>query len=93
VPGEHRLIGHGIAFCATCDAPLYRDKRVAVAGGGNSAFTAARDMLHYAREIHIINIMEDFQADPILMDEVKQAPHVKLHPAMQVVAMLYLWFV
>ncbi len=84
LPGEDRFLGRGIAFCATCDAPLYRDKRVAVVGGGNSAFTAARDLIHYAREIHIINILPDFQADPVLQQEVKKSPLVHLHPAMHV---------
>jgi alkyl hydroperoxide reductase subunit F len=84
VPGEARFIGSGIAFCATCDAPLYRDRRVAVVGGGNSAFTAARDLLHYASEIHIIHILEDFQADPVLVAEVREAPQVVLHRSSRV---------
>jgi alkyl hydroperoxide reductase subunit F len=88
VPGEDRFLGHGIAFCATCDAPLYRDKRVAVVGGGNSAFTAARDLISYAREIHIINILKGFQADPALIEEVKQAKHVTLHDSMRVIDFL-----
>lgn len=49
-----RFLGHGIAFCATCDATLFRDKRVAVVGGGNLAFTAIRDLLPFTREIHVI---------------------------------------
>ncbi len=81
VPGEQRFQGRGIAFCATCDAPLYVDKRVAVVGGGNSAFTAARDLLYYAREIHIINILDTFQADPVLMKAVSAAKQVRLHPS------------
>ena len=81
VPGEQRFQGNGIAFCATCDAPLYVDKRVAVVGGGNSAFTAARDLLHYAREIHVINILDTFQADPVLIKAVSAAKQVRLHPA------------
>ncbi|WJW76360.1 FAD-dependent oxidoreductase [Thiohalobacter sp. IOR34] len=84
VPGEQRFLGHGVAFCATCDAPLFRDKRVAVVGGGNSAFTAARDLLPFAREIHVINILPDFQADPVLIDEVRASNRVRLHPAMEV---------
>jgi len=88
VPGEAHFLGHGIAFCATCDAPLYRDKRVAVIGGGNSAFTAARDLIKFAREIHIINITKDFQADPVLIKEVTPAKHVTLHPGMRVVEFL-----
>lgn len=88
VPGEDRFIGRGIAFCATCDAPLYRDRAVAVVGGGNSAFTAARDLLPFAREIHIINITQGFQADPPLIGEVTAAPHVRLHPSTQVMEFL-----
>ncbi len=84
IPGESRFIGHGIAFCATCDAPLYRDKTVAVIGGGNSAFSSARDLLPFAREIHILNILPDFQADPVLIDEVRSNRHVKLHPGTEV---------
>ena len=88
VPGEARFLGQGIAFCATCDAPLYAGKRVAVIGGGNSAFTAARDLLPYAREIHIVNILPDFQADPVLFEQVSASPQVHLHPATHVRAFL-----
>jgi alkyl hydroperoxide reductase subunit F len=79
VAGEERFIGHGIAFCATCDAPLYRDKRVAVVGGGNSAFTAARDLLAFAREVHLIHMLGEFQADPVLVEEVRKSPRVIVH--------------
>ncbi|HQJ09376.1 MAG TPA: FAD-dependent oxidoreductase, partial [Deltaproteobacteria bacterium] len=84
IPGEDRFLGKGIAFCATCDAPLFRDKPVAVVGGGNSAFTAARDLIPFAREIHIINVLNDFQADPTLISEVSSARQVRFHPGMQV---------
>jgi len=88
VPGEARFIGNGIGFCATCDAPLYRDRRVAVVGGGNSAFTAARDLMHYASEIHMINILEDFRADPVLVAEVREAPQVSFHRSSRVMEFL-----
>ncbi len=87
-PGEDRFLGRGIAFCATCDAPLYQGRTVAVVGGGNSAFTAARDLLHWAREIHVLNILPDFQADPALVEEVGSAPNVKFHRASQVLEYL-----
>jgi NADH-dependent peroxiredoxin subunit F len=83
-PGENRFVGKGIAFCATCDAPLYRDKAVAVVGGGNSAFTAARDLLPFAREIHMVTLLDQFQADPPLISEVTGSPHVHVHKGMQV---------
>lgn len=79
VPGEARFIGHGIAFCATCDAPLYRNKRVAVVGGGNSAFTAARDLMGFAREVHLIHMLGEFQADSVLVEQVRKADNVALH--------------
>jgi alkyl hydroperoxide reductase subunit F len=88
VPGETRFIGKGIAFCATCDAPLFRDKDVAVAGGGNSAFTAARDLLAWAREIHLINITPDFQADMVLQEQIRTAKNVVLHPGATIAAYL-----
>ena len=79
VPNEERFLGHGIAFCATCDAPLYTGRSVAVVGGGNSAFTAVRDLLSFAREIHLIHRRETFPADPVLVEEVKGNPKVRSH--------------
>ncbi len=82
VPGEDRFIGRGIGFCATCDAPLYRDKRVAVVGGGNSAFTSARDLMNFASEIHIIHRSDEFRADETLVEEVKASEKVVFHTSM-----------
>ncbi|MCD6526137.1 MAG: FAD-dependent oxidoreductase [Desulfuromonas sp.] len=73
VPGEDHFIGRGVAWCATCDAPLFKDKQVAVVGGGNSAFTAVRDLLRYTSQIHLIHSLAEFQADPVLVEEIKQA--------------------
>jgi thioredoxin-disulfide reductase len=84
VPGEERFIGKGIGFCATCDAPLYRGKRVAVVGGGNSAFTAIRDLLHLASEIHLIHRRKEFRADAALVQEVQKAENITFHTPMVV---------
>jgi alkyl hydroperoxide reductase subunit F len=85
VPGEDALIGKGIGFCATCDAPLYRDRKVAVIGGGNSAFTAVRDLLGYASEITLIHRRDEFTADSILTDEILGNEKVHLLPFTKVV--------
>ena len=77
--GEERFIGKGIAFCATCDAPLYKNKTVAVVGGGNSALTAARDLLGFAKEVHLINRADAFHGDRVLADEVLSYPGVTVH--------------
>ncbi|MEW5736592.1 MAG: FAD-dependent oxidoreductase [Thermodesulfobacteriota bacterium] len=87
-PGESRFLGRGVAFCATCDAPLYKDRKVAVIGGGNSAFTAVRDLLHWASEIHVVNIVEGFQADEVLLSEVSAHPNVRFHPHTRVLEYL-----
>ncbi|UCD04688.1 MAG: FAD-dependent oxidoreductase [candidate division WOR-3 bacterium] len=79
VPGEDRFMGRGVAFCATCDAPLYKGKKVAVVGGGNSAFTSARDLLNFATEVHLIHRRDTFRADSELVKEVRSAKHVKVH--------------
>jgi alkyl hydroperoxide reductase subunit F len=84
VPGEDRFIGRGVGFCATCDAPLYRGKRVAVVGGGNSAFTAARDLLSFASAVHIIHRRKEFKADAALVQEVSKAQIISFHTPMVV---------
>lgn len=88
VPGEDVFLGKGIGFCATCDAPLYRGKRVAVVGGGNSAFTAARDLLSFASEIHLIHRKNEFKADAALVEDVINRKNVTLHKGMTVYAFL-----
>jgi alkyl hydroperoxide reductase subunit F len=86
VPGEERFLGKSIGFCATCDAPLYRGKKVAVVGGGNSAFTAVRDLLSFASEIHLIHRRKEFTADKKLVKEVLESNNVTLHTPMVVQA-------
>ena len=86
VPNEERFIGHGIAFCATCDAPLYTGRSVAVVGGGNSAFTAVRDLLSFAEEIHLIHRKETFTADATLVEEVTGDPQVTFHTPYRVIS-------
>ena len=84
VPNEKRFLGRGIAFCATCDAPLYTDRRVAVVGGGNSAFTAVRDLLSFASDVHLVHRRGTFSADPALVEEVAGHPRVTIHTPYEV---------
>ncbi len=88
LPGEDALVGKGIGFCATCDAPLYKGKAVAVVGGGNSALTSARDLLAFASEIHLVHRGGTFRAEEALVEEIKKAPNVKIHTDMEVKAYL-----
>jgi len=76
VPGEQKLIGRGVSYCATCDAPLFKGKDVAVIGGGNSGLTAVVDLMGIASRIYVININSTWQADPIIVERTKGAENV-----------------
>ncbi len=88
VPNEERFIGKGIGFCANCDAPLYQDKRVAVIGGSNSAFSSARDLLKFVREVHLVHRRTNFTADELLVQQVLGSDIVKVHTPMKVESFL-----
>ena len=88
VTNEERFIGKGIGFCANCDAPLYQDKRVAVIGGGNSALTSARDLIRFAKEVHIVHRKAGFTADEPLVKQVLGSNKVTVHAPMTVDAFL-----
>jgi len=78
VPGEKELVGRGVSYCATCDAPLYAEKDVAVIGGGNSALTALSDLIEYSKKIYLIH-RSTLKADPILIDKAKKSNKVSIY--------------
>ena len=77
MPGEQRLLGKGVAYCATCDAPFYKDKVVAVVGGGNSALEAAGELQRWATKVYLI-VRGTYTADDILVDRVTRMDHVEV---------------
>ncbi|MBW1692291.1 MAG: FAD-dependent oxidoreductase [Deltaproteobacteria bacterium] len=85
VPGEKELVGRGVAYCATCDAPLYKGKKVVIAGGGNSAFTTAMDLMKVEAEVTLVNFLQGWQADEALQKRIKQSSAVRLLDNHQVV--------
>jgi alkyl hydroperoxide reductase subunit F len=85
VPGEKELVGRGVAYCATCDAPFFKGKKVVVAGGGNSAFTTAIDLLKVEADVTLVNFIKGWQADEALQERVKQTDRVSLLDYHQVV--------
>lgn len=78
VPGEERLIGKGVVYCATCDGPLYRNKRVAVVGGGNSAVEAATYMSKIAERVYVVHRQSTFSAEEYLVNQLSKLPNVEL---------------
>ncbi len=77
VPGEERLVGRGVTYCAVCDGPLFAGMRVAVIGGGNSALEAADDMLKIAQHIYLVSLTQ-LTGDAILVDRVKAGSNVTM---------------
>jgi thioredoxin reductase (NADPH) len=78
VPGEDRFIGKGVSYCATCDGPLFKDKVVAVVGGGNSALTSALYLASIARKVYLIHRRDSFRAFPVYVEKVKSNPKIEL---------------
>jgi len=78
VPGEARLIGKGVVYCSVCDAPFFKDRTVVVAGGGNSGITAAIDLMKIATHVTVLNITNNFQADPVMLETARSSDRVTL---------------
>ncbi|MEK7149414.1 MAG: FAD-dependent oxidoreductase [Patescibacteria group bacterium] len=78
VPGEKEYEGKGVFYCSTCDAPLMKNKKVAVIGGGNSGLEAAIDLLPYASEIYILQRSNQLKGDAIYQEKLKTEPKVKI---------------
>jgi NADH-dependent peroxiredoxin subunit F len=88
VPGEKEHLGKGVATCATCDGPFYKDKDVVVVGGGNSALDATFSLMKVAKSVTIVSFGEDVEGDEILKENVKKASNVKILGKHQVVEIL-----
>ena len=72
VPGEEEFLGKGVNYCATCDAPLFKNKTVVVVGGGNSALDASLFLSKYAKKIYLIDINPKLGGEPVLKEKVLQ---------------------
>jgi alkyl hydroperoxide reductase subunit F len=74
VLGEKEFEGKGVAYCSTCDAPLFSGKIVAVVGGGNAGLEAVVDLFPYAEKIYLLEYGEALKGDPVTQERVKNGP-------------------
>lgn len=78
LPNEDKLRGKGISYCALCDAPLFKGKKVAIIGGGNSALTEALYLSKIVKEVIVINRGDFLVADDILEDDIAERKNIKV---------------
>ena len=77
-PGERKLTGRGVSYCATCDAPFYKNKIAVVVGGGNSAVDAAVLLAKYAKKVYIVNHKNKFKAEELRTRQLKEFAHLEI---------------
>ena len=87
IPGELEYANRGVAYCAICDAPLYKGKDVLLAGGGNSAVQAALDVAMVANSVTLINRSQR-RADAILIDRIKANPKITVFLETQILEVI-----
>lgn len=78
VPGEDRLVGKGVSYCAVCDGPMFAGKKVAVVGGGNSALSSALYLANLASKVYLVHRREEFRAFPHYVRLVESNPKIEI---------------
>ena len=79
VPGEQRYKNKGVAYCPHCDGPLFKGKRTAVIGGGNSGIEAAIDLAGIVAHVTVIEFADQLKADAVLVNKLKSLNNVTIH--------------
>lgn len=79
IPGETEFSGRGLSWCATCDGPLYRDKVVAVIGGGDSATQEALFLTKFAKQVHLIHRRGEFRATECIQEQCFLNQQITMH--------------
>lgn len=78
IPGELEFAGKGISYCANCDGPFFKKKKIAVVGGGNSAVDAAEYLSKIAESVYLIHRQDTFRAFENLIEDIKARPNITI---------------
>ena len=86
IPGEAELSGKGVSYCATCDGFFFKNREIAVIGGGDSAATEALFLARFGTKVHLIHRRDQMRASQVMVDRLKAEPKIEFHWNKEVVA-------